>query len=432
MRDDLPALAAEAYVYGFPLLCDLGAVERDVKTSPFNVFIHRRELATPGPHSTNANLDLLYSTAHLDMSGGPVWLRVPDTGGRYHVVQFVDAWTDNFAYVGSRSTGSEEREFLLVPPGWAGREAPGADIIRVPTMIATLIARFACAGPRDVAHVNALQNGLSLERMYPQVPLDGLPTPQAGVPDELCFFEGLRRSLAAFPPSPAERRYQRRFAALGVLERGNSPYPTIPRELRDVLREGLERGRDVLEEAATSGHALVNGWINDLHTFDYNLDYFEVGTLDTPEWTIADRDTAHRMRAVAARTGLWGNHAYEAVYPTVHKDPHGERLNGTRAYRIRFEQPPPVGARWSLTMYDAPQSQLVPNELDRHSVGSQTPGLRPDPDGSVTVLIQHERPADDANWLPAPAGGFRPVLRMYEPDATVLRGEYRLPPVAPA
>lgn len=423
MRDDLPALAAEAYGYGYPLLQDLRAVGA---ATAFNAFTHQRGV----PDAPNANPDVLYSHAQIDLSGGPLWLRVPDTGGRYHVVQFVDAWTDNFAYVGSRSTPDEPREFLLVPPGWAGREAPGAEIIRVPTMIATLIARFA-----NEPGVHALQDALTIERMYPRVPLDGLPQPQAGVPDELRFLEALRRGLSAFPPSPAERRYQRRFAPLGLFEGGNSPYPTTPRDQRHALREGLDRGRDALEEAATTEHAaLVNGWTNDLHSFDYNLDYFEVGTVDAPQWTLPDRERAHQVRAVAARTGLWGNHAYEAVYPTVHKDRDGARLTGARAYTLRLAPPPPAGAGWSLTMYDAPGSRLVPNELGRHSIGAATPGLRRDRDGSVTILIQHDRPQDPAelaNWLPAPAGGFHPVLRIYEPGEPILRGEYRLPPLVP-
>jgi hypothetical protein len=422
MSDDLPTLAAEAFGYGFPLLQDLRAVGT---ATVFNAFTHQRSV----PDTPNANPDLLYSTAQLDLSGGPLWLRVPDTGGRYHVVQFVDAWTHNFAYVGSRTTRDEEREFLLVPPGWAGREAPAAEIIRVPTMIATLIARFA-AGPG----VHALQDALTIERMYPRVALDGLPGPQAGVPDELLFLEALRRGLAAFPPSPAERRYQRRFAPLGVFESGNSPYPTAPREQRAALREGLERGRDALEEAATTEHAaLVNGWTNDLHAFDYNLDYFELGTHDAPQWTIRDRRAAHRVRAVAARTGLWGNHAYEAVYPAVHKDRDGARLTGARAYTLRLAPPPPCAAGWSLAVYGAPDSRLVPNDLGRHSIGAGTPGLRTDPDGGITIVLQHRPPdeASAANWLPTPEGEFHPVLRVYAPADPVLHGDYRLPPLIP-
>jgi hypothetical protein len=412
MRDDLPTLAAEAYGYGYPLLQDLQAVDT---ATVFNAFTHQRSVS----RTPNANPDVLCSTAQLDLSGGPLWLRVPDTGGRYHVVQCIDAWTDNFAYIGSRTTRDEEREFLLVPPGWAGREAPAAEVIRVPTMIATLIARFG-AGPG----VHALQDALTIERMYPQVALDGLPHPQAGVPDDLIFLERLRRSLAAFPPSPAERRYQRRFGPLGLFDGGNSPYPTMPRDQRAAVREGLERGREALEEAATTEHAaLVNGWTNDLHAFDYNLDYFEVGTVDAPQWTVADRDAAHRMRAVAARTRLWGNHAYEAAYPTVHKDRDGGRLTGARDYTLRLDPPPPAHAGWSLCVYETATSRLV-----------QGPGdLRPDDDGSVTIQLRHDRPVDPAaNWVPTPEGEFHPVLRIYGPAEAYLRGEYRLPPLVAA
>lgn len=420
---DLTTLAAEAFQYGYPLLTSIAAVDRE--GGAYNTFTHQRRF----DDQRNANPDVLHSTARLDLSGGPLWLRVPDTGDRYHVLQFVDAWTDNFAYVGRRSTGTGAREFLLVPPGWAGREAPGAQVIRIPTMVTTLIGRFAC-GPREETDVHALQDALRIEPMYPQVPLDGLPHPQPGVPEDLLFFETLRRSLAAFPPSPAERRYQRRFAPIGLLEPGTSPYAAVPREFRETLRDGLAAARDRLEEQATTRHAgLVNGWTNDLHLFDFNLDYFEVGTMDTPEWTMLDRDEAHLMRAVAARTGLWGHHAYESVAPTVHKDGAGERLTGAHRYELRFTEPPPVEGAWSLSMYDAPGSLPVPNPLGRRAIGDGTPGLRCGPGGSLTIRIQHERPDDDANWLPAPQGAFRPVLRMYQPGPPVLRGEFRPPPI---
>nr|BFE65497.1 DUF1254 domain-containing protein [Dactylosporangium thailandense] len=397
MSDDLPTLAAEAYGYGYPLLQDLQAVG---STTVFNAFEHQRTV----PAGPNANPDLLYSTAQLDLSGGPMWLRVPGTGGRYHVVQFIDAWTDNFAYVGSRTTPDEPREYLLVPPAWAGREEPAAEVIRVPTMIATLIARFA-AGPG--AH--ELQDGLTMQRMYPRVPLDGLPVPQPGVPDDLMFLEALRRGLSAFPPSPAERRYQRRFAPLGLFADGNSPYPTIPRDHRLALRAGLDRGREALEEAATTEHAApVNGWTNDRHAFDYNLDHFGLGTVDTPLWTLPDRDAAHLARAVAARTRLWGNHAYEAVYPAAHKDRDGARLTGARAYTLR----PPVG---TLASYAAPGARLF------RSVAT---------DGGV-VRIQPDPPADGAPWLPTPRGEFHLILRVYSPPEALLRDEYELPPVVP-
>ena len=52
------------------------------------------------------NNDTVYSMAQIDLSVGPLRLDVPDTAGRYYVLQFVDAWTNNFAYVGHRATGT--------------------------------------------------------------------------------------------------------------------------------------------------------------------------------------------------------------------------------------------------------------------------------------------------------------------------------------
>ena len=121
MSDDLAALAAEAYVYGFALVFDLQAVghfTRDgmgsLAPAPANIFSHAMKLAGPDDRFVSINNDTIYSIAQVDVSGGPMLLRVPDTAGRYYVLQFVDAWTSNFAYVGRRATGTEVGTFLLV------------------------------------------------------------------------------------------------------------------------------------------------------------------------------------------------------------------------------------------------------------------------------------------------------------------------------
>jgi hypothetical protein len=130
--------------------------------------------------------------------------------------------------------------------------------------------------------------------------------------------------------------------------------------------------------------------------------------------------------------GLWGNHAYEAVYIMTYHDDRGEQLRGVRTYTLRLDPPPPVGAFWSLTMYDTPNFYLIENELDRYSIGDRTPGIIYGADRSLTITISHTKPMDPlaaANWLPAPAGDFRPVLRMYEPTRAVLDGSYVVPPI---
>ena len=142
--DDRVALAAEAFLYGFPLLFDLQQVARFTRegigslgAAPFNAFSHATDLAGPADTFVSINNDTVYSIAQVDVSGGPVRLQVPDTSGRYYVLQFVDAWTNNFAYIGHRATGTAAGSYLLVAPGWDGSPAAGETVIRFPTSLAT-------------------------------------------------------------------------------------------------------------------------------------------------------------------------------------------------------------------------------------------------------------------------------------------------------
>jgi hypothetical protein len=209
VSEDLAALAADAYLYGFPLVFDLQmaggtAAMGMITPAPFNSFSHASRLAGPDDRFVSINNDTIYSIAQVDVSGGPVLLRVPDAAGRYYVLQFVDAWTNNFAYVGRRTTGTAAASFLLTPPRWQGEAPDGARVIEFPTNLATIVGRWACDGPADLEAVRALQRGLGLEPSGTSRPATGLPVP-AAVPDELAFFERLRTWMQAFPHLPRTR-----------------------------------------------------------------------------------------------------------------------------------------------------------------------------------------------------------------------------------
>jgi hypothetical protein len=108
--------------------------------------------------------------------------------------------------------------------------------------------------------------------------------------------------------------------------------------------------------------------------------------------------------------------------------------------RLRFPAGglPPVGAFWSLSMYEVtPEGQyfLTENPLARYSIGDRTPGLTFNADGSLDIWISRTDPGEArrANWLPAPAAGpYRLSLRAYLPKPPLLEGAYRLPPLTPA
>ncbi len=435
---DLRALTAEAFVYGFALVFNVGQVDRFAREglgamprAPWNGFTHARDLAGPQDTFVSINNDTLYSMAVLDLSGGPLRLDVPDAADRYYVLQFVDAWTNNFAYVGRRATGTAAASFWIVPPGFEGDPPDDAAVIHAPTMLAVIVGRWAVTGADDLPAVHRLQDALLLTPLHDGAPLHGLPKPDPSVEEDLRFLEQLRVWSQAFPPSAIEREYAQRFAALGLADAA-SPYAVVDPDRHAALVEGLRVGRDQLEDAVAHGDSPEqNGWQLTFHVFDYNNDSFEIGTIADPQWRIADRAAARRVRAAAARAGLWGNHGYEAAYVMAWVDGDGERLTGERAYTLRFEQTPPVDAFWSITMYDLPEFFLVANPIERYSIGDRTPGLRRDEDGALTLVLQHDDPGDDerGNWLPTPPDAFRPILRMYSPRPEVFDGSFELPPI---
>jgi hypothetical protein len=436
VRDDLAPLASEAYIYGFALVFDLQQVGRftregmgSLAPAPANRFSHASKLAGPDDRFVSINNDTIYSIAQVDVSGGPVLLRVPDTAGRYYVLQFVDAWTNNFAYVGRRATGTEAGTYLLVPPGWQGEVPAGTQVIEFPTTAGTIVGRWACDGPADLGAVRALQNGLSLEPHGRPAPPQGIPAP-AAVPAGLAFFEQMRTWMQAFPPSGPDQAYQKRFTPLGLLD-PVSPYADCPPDLARALTAGADAAKQQMETALKDGDLapVINGWRLTFHMFDYNLDHLGPGTIDDPMWKMADRTVSYLARALAARGGLWGNHGYEAAYPMTYADKDGQGLDGRNRYTLTFGQEPPVGAFWSITMYDLPDFYLVAYPIGRYSIGDRTPGLRRDADGSLTIVIQHDQPADTSNWLPAPAAPFRPIMRLYQPGPAVLNGTYKIPPI---
>ena len=135
-------------------------------------------------------------------------------------------------------------------------------------------------------------------------------------------------------------------------------------------------------------------------------------------------------RAAFARILPGVNVAQEAAYWTTTVDSAGRRLNGQHAYVLQFPagQLPPNDAFWSLTMTDV-VGYMEPNPINRYSVGSRS-GLVPNADGSVDIYIQRTAPAGhEANWLPAPSGAFKLMLRAYLPGRAILDGKYHVPPV---
>lgn len=437
--------AAVAFLYGYPLVYSMHEIAKfpagpnlaQPEALPYNTFGYARKLLDPDAQFVSPNNDTLYLIAICDVRRGPLVLNVPDTHDRYYVLQFVDAWTNNFAYIGRRATGTARAQYLLAPKDFAGPAPEAMQIVRAPSGLFAIVGRIAVNGQADLPTAHALQDQFTLTplRVFqggaaPE-PVPGVPQADARVGDELKWWDEFRVALAAFPPPAADAPFLAICAQLGLTD-AESPYVNPDPAFAAVLIAGRQAAEAKLEELITSAAKPVNGWQSTLRIFDYNNDYFEIGTIGDPAWTIPDRKIAYITRAVAARAGLWGNHGYEANYQIVYVDGDDQPLSSEHRYELRLPAAPPVDAFWSLTMYDADKFYLVANPINRYSIGDRTPGLRYGADGSLTIYLQKDAPGaeKEANWLPTPQQGrFRPIMRMYQPRQPILDESYILPAI---
>jgi hypothetical protein len=443
MPDHLFDLAVRAVVYGFPMVYTVNEAltqvtnPRTTFTAPVNMIGAGRELAGPADEFVSLNNDTLYSVAHLDLTSEPQVLHVPDTHDRYYVMQCIDAWTNNFAYIGRRSTGTAEGFWLFAGPHWDGQVPDGVQVVHCPTNLVSINGRFAVDGPADLANVHQLQDQTwmtPLSHFPNRLDTSGrsfgdhdLAPWDRNVEPDLIWWEQFRSWSQLFPPANPDDL--ERFRPVGILE-SESPYRNPAPEFASLLTRAYAEGLALIDRTGReNAGGLVNGWGSALHMFDFNATSFGPGTINSPDWTLTDPDTAAMTRSIAALGGLWGNHGYEAAYFWTYADSSGDALTGTASYVLHLEMPPPVDAFWSMTMYDTEHYYLVDNPLNRYSIGDRTPGLVWNRDGSLDIFVQADDPGPDrrSNWLPAPPAPFRPLVRMYQPRPSVLNGTYTLP-----
>ena len=438
-------LAAEVFLYGYPMVYNFREIAKfptgpnlvSSSALPYNTFGYARKLLGPDAKFVSPNNDTLYIIAMCDVRNSPLVLHVPDTHDRYYVLQFVDAWTNNFAYIGRRATGTAEANFLLAGLDYQSDVPEGMRVVHAPSGIFAIVGRITVNGEADLPEVHALQDQFTLTPLS-VVQGGAAPEPPAGVPQgdarvrpDLEWWEKFRVALTAFPPPAADAPFMAICEKFGLTS-PVSPYINPDGELEKILVAGKKAAEEKLEELVQHAAKPVNGWQNTLHVFDYNLDYFEIGTLDAPAWKIADRKIAYVTRAVAARAGLWGNHGYEANYQIIYTGGDNQPLSSENRYELHLPVPPPVDAFWSLTMYDAHEFYLVANSINRYSIGDRTPGLKYNADGSLILYMQKDSPGADkeSNWLPTPqSGAFRPIMRMYQPKQPIMDGSYLLPAI---
>jgi hypothetical protein len=416
------AAGVAAYLYGRPPL----SVGLTVARLPANEMVSIARLADPTIRTVVApNRDTTYTVAHLDLSQGPLVIDVPNTRGRYYVLQLLDAYSNTFGYIGRRTTGTRAGSFALVPPGYGGSLPAGVRRIESRTPLVWLLGRTLVRDEGEIPAVTPLLAGYRVTPLAswsagvrrPAIVLPRFPPGQTSItlPGGLDFFDSLGAFLRRNPPPARDACALRAFAAAGI-----GPGRTPSTEATGAARAGLEA-------APRAGARLVSAAVRRANAYSRRRNN---GWLVPPSY-IGAYGRNYLGRAVVARFALGANTRAETVYPAAFTDGRGRPLSGAHRYRLRFERGelPPVGAFWSVTMYEG--DYLYPNPLRRYAIGDRTRGLRRGRDGSLTLFIQHRAPrgAARSNWLPAPRRRFRLIMRLYEPRRPVLTGAWRPPPL---
>ena len=334
---------------------------------------------------------------------------------RYYSVQLCDSNTYNYGYIGTRATGTDAGDYLVVGPGWNGTTPPGIkQIFHSSTQHSIAIFRTQLFGPSDIDNVRKVQAGYGAQPMSaylkqpapPAAPVIDFPK----ITKELAkknFFEYLDFALQFAPAAPNETDIRAKLATIGVGPGKTFNFKDLPLEQKAEILVGMKQGQDKVDAAVANAGAVINGW----NVFG------------------APGDSAHYngswlARAVAAQAGIYGNSPEEAMYPFTRKDGTGKPLNGSKNnYMITFPagQLPPVDAFWSVTMYDGKTQLLIKNPINRYLINApMLPNMKKGEDGSVTLYIQNKSPGADkeANWLPAPRGPIYLVMRLYWPKVT--------------
>ena len=419
--EEVKAIAQEAYIYGLPIVMNYVVMNEYVldKNSgqykaPFNTIHNENRVFTYKDTSiVTPNSDTPYSMVWLDLRAEPMVVSVPAVPkNRYYSVQFIDGNTYNYGYIGSRTTGFEAGNYLIVGPGWTGDTPAGIQkVFQSSTPFGLTIFRTQLFNPDDMKNVEKIQAGYKAQPLSTFLKKAPAAEPEKAVfPSATTegiksnFYEYLDAALQFVPAGQEDQDIRNKLSKIGIGANKTYAYKDMPSDLKAAADQGMKEGDEKIAQFLVEGIKNINGW---------NVgSVFGDRTFFNGNWL---------LRAAAAKAGIYGNDATEAMYPASRFSSTGEKLDtSANKYTITFAkgQLPPVNAFWSVTMYDGKTQLLIENPIERYLINSpMLSKMRKNQDGSLTIYVQKDSPgkAKESNWLPAPNGNPYLVMRLYWP-----------------
>lgn len=373
---------------------------------------------------TTPNCDTLYSGAWLDLDEGPVLIEVPASDLPYWSIAVMDLNTDNIDILGSRHEHSGS--LLVCGPGYRGTIPSGCRHVQSASKVVWLLARYLIGSDALLAQAEAMRRAVTLTRLKN----DGSPSGTTPCPTRLPLIAATRKNAQNF--------WQ--IIRMALDEDG-----ALSGTFDGALYKGIQR-------IWPPGVGDWNDLVPDAHqhfteAFDRVLAQVTAnnsGNMQTRgQWRYPGQDIGRfgDNRLYRAEVSLWGLGALptsEVMYVSAVADAQGELLKGSNKYKFRI--PPegmPAEAFWSLTLYEVdPHGGMyfTENALKRYAIGDRTEGLHQNSDGSIDIFMTHAPPHvlnELSNWLPAPVGVFRLMIRTYAPTQAFQNGEVDLPNIEP-
>jgi hypothetical protein len=418
------AIAEEGFIYGLPIVMNYAvmyeyAVDKDSGQfkAPFNHIKNEPRVFTYKDTAViTPNSDTPYSFAWLDLRAEPIVLSVPAVEKpRYYSVMLEDGNTFIYGYIGSRATGFEAGEYMVVGPEWKGETPAGIKkVFRSTTEFSLVGYRTQLFNPEDMPNVKKIQAGYKVKPLSAYLGKSAPPAAPAidfpKITKEMVktnFFQYLDFSLQFAPAGPEEKDIRAKLARIGVGAGKTFHFDDLSLEHKLEVGLGMKDGDARIKEYLATKLIALNGW--------GISSYFGDRKFYDGDWL---------KRAAGAVAGIYGNESIEAAYPITRKDVNGDPLDGNKHnYTLTFPagEFPPVNAFWSVTMYDGKTQFLIKNPINRYLINSpMLPYMKKNADGSLTMYIQHDSPGADkeSNWLPAPDGPIYLAMRLYWPKTT--------------
>ena len=407
---NLRVAARSAWIWGLPLIeMAEQRAARSAEGVKVNTFQHQRALITAkGQFVTTPNNDTLYSQAWLNLEKGPVTISVPASGNRYYCVPLMDMYSNNFAIVGTRTSGPSARTLTVVGPHDTSN-IPMA--VRAPTNWVWILGRTLVDGESDLPKAHAFQDGWSIKG------------PEAGAPTSFAkrtapwneYFASVQELMNESPPPVTDARMLDSIAPLIQFGGTFDPSRFSPDQVAEI-KAGIADVANLLLEVRKNS-LVRNGW-------------------SFPRFSLGDFGEDYDYRAAVAIGGLAALPRVEAMYLRA-SGADGRGFDSSQSWRLTFsaDQLPPVDAFWSLSMYRITadgQLFFAENPINRYTIGDRTAGLKRSTDGSLEIWMSRTEPTSNpnANWLPTPADGkFVLILRAYLPMSSLIEGSYQVPAV---